>query len=78
MGWKEAQVLLIWISFAFGVAGFCSSLLWHQRHDKEGRYDWAERAARSAFVYLQCALWGTVLTFMVMVLGFDIDFGGVK
>lgn len=78
MGWQEAQALLTWISFALGMAGFCGSLLWHHRHDTTHCYDWAERLARSAFVYLQCAMWGTVLSFVVMANIFGVDFGGVK
>lgn len=78
MGWQQAQHTLTWISFFVGLTGFLIAMVLHVRYDRQHRYDWPERIARSAFVYLQCALWGTIGGLMVLPHLTTFDFGGVK
>lgn len=78
MGWQQAQHTLTWISFFTGMVGFLTALILHVRLDHQRRFDWPERIARSAFVYLQCALWGTIVGLMVLPHIATFDFGGVK
>jgi len=70
--------MLTLISSITGLLGFSVSIIWHIRHDKARKYDWPERIARSAFVYLQCALWGTIFSFIVMAHALNLSYMGHK
>lgn len=75
MGWQEAQRMLTWITIALGFVGFFATLIFYAVTHSE--YDWADRTARAAFVWLQTALWGAVVGFIVLAL-LGVDFGGVR
>ena len=75
MDWQQAQRLLTGVTIALGFVGFFATLIFYVVTDNE--HDWAERIARAAFVWLQCALWGAVVGFMVMALS-GVDFGGIR
>lgn len=77
MVWAHVQHTLTWISFSVGMVGFVASMVFHIVRERE-TYDWAERIARSLFVYLQCALWSTIVAFIVIDNFTTIDFGGIK
>lgn len=65
MDGRQAQEVLTVVSITIGFVGFFGSLAWHHlRH--RGEYDWVEVLARSAFVWLQFALWGAVAGFIVL------------
>lgn len=75
MGWQEAQQLLTLVTIALGFVGFFATLIYYAKTGSQ--YDWADRLARAAFIWLQCALWGAVIGFIVMA-AIGVDFGGIR
>lgn len=75
MDWHQAQQLLTWISLSIGFVGFFGALIYQYCTPSE--YDWIEKVLRSAWVWLQFALWSAVAGFVIMgQLG--VNFGGRK
>lgn len=60
----SVDALINTVALVVGVIGFVVSLVYFLRSKKKDR---AESVAASLFIFLQCAMWGVEIVFVIMV-----------